>query len=177
MALPGNETSIFRKRPRVQLSPNFSASNPNLQLVFIGQTVKDSDSGTFVHQQGDTATIYRNPIQIALTYSLGCSQLSLDQRLQTEEQLLAFFFDHKAIAPVVPSSFREIPELYQRLNMKAELRPIASAGLTAIGSFQISFEYLALFHSGNPLREERRVENRVIHYNQPTKGAHDGRRI
>jgi hypothetical protein len=90
-------------------------------------------------------------------------------RLDLFDKLIAYFFDHPGLDPFLPSAFKQIPGLLDRLLQEKAVLSIQSLDSTpAMESssepVQFSLFYTALYHSGAILNREALVKQRVIEY-------------
>ena len=166
--------AIFRRSPQVLLTAP-GPTSADYHLVVLRREMLDEDGGSFTSSpSADHSLVFRNPTRLRVSYLLASPALSPTARLSAYDRLTTFFFDNRSLAPFVPSSLETHPALAEKLRaQKAELRMTEphSAAFTealwlakATQGFSFGFDYTALYHSGNPLREERRVRTRVIDF-------------
>jgi hypothetical protein len=165
--------SLFRKGPEVVFGKAPTGSDYDYHLVLVAQSVSELEKGTFnVAVPPDRFLVYRNPSRITISFALMANGLPSSQALRAHDKLYSYFFDNRAIDAFLPESLRGRVGLCDRLtSQKAELRmKVDPDGDKAWlyesvpELFLFQFDYLALFHSGNPLREEVRTKQRVIDY-------------
>jgi len=168
------EASLFRRSPKVLSTAPF-ANSTDFHLSLVGREDIESEKGSFNATVNDnTVVVFRSPVMMKFSFLLYASGLSLETRLRAHDLLTSFFFDHKSIEPIIPLTFKKYPPLYDRLaSTKAEIEIRPSFGQPdfvlpeyGLESFCYGFNYTALYHSGNPLREEQKVRSRVIDYSK-----------
>ncbi|MBI4403744.1 MAG: hypothetical protein HY537_06270 [Deltaproteobacteria bacterium] len=159
--------ALFRRHPRVVFGAESSALSNDLALSITSKTLMDGDKGTFTCLNGsDVYLIFRSPSPVKVSFLLSGVRLQAQQKLRLDNRLMSYFFDNKGIDPILPDNLKEFPALFERLNQqKAEIQirneTMASADTNL---FRFTFDYIALYHSGNPLRVEQKVKQRVIDY-------------
>jgi hypothetical protein len=165
--------ALFRRSPEVVFGGPSGVVSPDFHLNMIGRSINESDKGTFnVPLPPDRFVVYRVPARVTASFTLVGRGIPAITSLKAYDKLYSYFFDHRSLEPFVPEGYRRRSGLYERLlSQKAEIKvrpdvaPITSGEL-----FQFTFDYLALYHSGNPLREEVRTKQRVIEYsNDPNE--------
>lgn len=159
-------SSLFRKTPQVVLTQAAQGST-DLHLSLIKKTMSDTEKGTFTSPFGENGfMVFRNPVRLKATFSLVGTAITNASSLRAMDQLMGYFFDHRTLEPILPKSFSKYPKLFEKMaSQKAELRMTeADASQTQSQGFFFTFEYLALYHSGNPLREELKTKTRIIDF-------------
>ena len=163
-----DQGSIFRRGPQVVVGNALTPSGLDFYLGMNQRRIHEQDKGTFsCPVASEKFLVFRNPVKVCVGFSLRANNFHAEHRMRAYDKLVSFFFDQKSIEPFLPLAYQEYPGLYGRLaSAKAELR-INDAPITdgsGLDSFQFNFDYLALYHSGNPLREEQKTKQRVIEY-------------
>ncbi len=155
---------FFRKTPQVVLG---YSNGDDYALTLGGNVQIEQDKGTFTAFMGeDRFMVFRNPGKITLPFSLAGQGT---QSLKAYDRLMSYFFDHRSIDPFVPERFKMYPPLYERLaGYKAELKLREQDSLSA-DYLSFGFDYSALYHSGNCLREETKTKQRVINLNDSSE--------
>ena len=167
--------SLFRKANEVELASGSSMGSANFQLHLLKKSEPEDSKGTFSINSGsasasDRVVVFRNPTRIAVTFALVAQNLPAEKQLRAMDKLSTFFFDNRSVEPFVPPGYGQYPQLMDKLKAsKAEFKlsiesPFSSTQTEAVKTFCFAFDYLALYHSGNPLREERIAKQRVIEY-------------
>ncbi len=155
---------LFRRHPQVTLgNPDGVASN-DFYLSFKATTTTDNDKGSFSCKTSeDRFLVFRTPSRLTLNFSLNAKGLTPALQVKSYDRLVGYFFDHRAIDPFVPESLKKFAAIYDKLMAsKAELRVNEVGADSPTDVFLFSFSYLALYHSGNPLREEVKARTRVV---------------
>lgn len=168
--------SFFRKHAAVTFGNGGPASAYVLSLVRAVETAEDR--GTFTAKlpgDNDRFVVYRSPTRMTASFLLEGKSLPASERLDALDKLTQYFFDNRTIDPILPENFAVSTSLRERmLSAKAELRQVdvqpfvSSQGqslATMSDRFVFAFDYCALFHSGNVLREETKTKQRVIDLN------------
>ena len=152
---------LLRPSPQVQLSAP-SSNSGNYHLSMTGRQLFEEDKGSFTSgSPAEGILVFRNPVRTRVSFSLVGGGLTRYQSVTAYDRLTTYFFDHRTVPPFLPASLNRYPALLDRMKgHKAELRIVEPAPTTA--GFSFSFEYTALYHSGNPLREEQAVTQRVL---------------
>jgi len=160
---------LFRRHPQVLLGSSEATATNDYILNFTVNTTSDNDKGSFSCKiSQDRFLVFRSPSRLTLNFTLVAKDLPGSQLVRSYDKLVGYFFDHRAIDPFVPEALKKFGPLYEKLmSGKAELRvnevgQIPSANHSETENFHFSFSYLALYHSGNPLREESKAKTRVI---------------
>lgn len=168
--LAGESYSLFRRSPQVVTGVAFSPTSPDYHLYFRGHEFVSREAGSFRCDDGQgAALVLRLPSQVKVHYSLLVSQSAVAARLDAWDRLMAHFFDHPSMDPVVPESLKAIPGLYDRMASERATLSMSvdvSSPNRALGQdpLQISLQYSALYHSGVVLSREALVKQRVIEY-------------
>lgn len=161
---------LKRSSPQVAFSSSEGDRSKEYRLSFCGYRMLTEDNGTFSSESHDGAFIvYRNPVRISARFKLLSPEGGGQDSLKTYDKISTYFFDHKTMEQIVPPSYRKSEALYLKMAAtRAELKflGIEDRGNVASERLEFQFEYIGLFHSGSPLREERRVQQRVLEFNK-----------
>lgn len=154
---------LFRRHPQVILGAPDGLSGSDFYLQYTATTAMEGDKGSFSYMTSqDRFLVFRSPSRMTLNFTLSARGLTPAAQSRAYDRLLSFFFDHRGIDPYVPNYFRSFPPLNEKLlSGKAELR-VSEMGIPTGDHFFFSFSYVALYHSGNPLREEVKAKTRVV---------------
>ncbi len=160
---------LIRSNPQVVLTAPFPTSQ-DFHLCLLGRQLLDEDKGSFSSAStSDGILVFRNPVRVKLSFALIGTGVSRTQSLKANDRLTSYFFDTRAIEPFLPQDFQRYPALFERMRAtKVELRmrdQLTDSISSNLSSFVFGFDYAALYHSGNPLREEQRVKTRIIDFN------------
>lgn len=169
---------LFRRSRQVVFGPLTSANRQDYSLRIVSQSGMDTSSGTFnTKTSDDRFLVFRSPVKLTVGFSLLADGMGGAANMKAYDKLYSYFFDHKTIEPYLPESVRTQGALYEKLSsFKAELkvRPAAEdaskSGLDA-DVFRFDFDYTALYHSGNPLREEFKAKTRVFDFTNEERNA------
>jgi len=136
-----------------------------LDLKMTSQEIVDEKATFTVETSSDRFLVFRAPAKITIGFVLTSRDMPTDAGLKNLDRLTAYFFDHKSIAPILPIAFQRHLPLYERMsNQRAEIKPTRVPPEYVREGFSFAFDYTALYHSGNPLREEQRAKQRIIDY-------------
>ncbi len=165
---------LFRRAPQVVFGVPASTTSGDFHLYVVGKSGLDQEKGTFLSDNSkDKYLVFRNPTRLTVSFSLVGLNLPSSATLRAYDKLCAFFFDSKTFEPFLPESFQSVPTLFDRMKAhKAEIRMReVSFDPKSLPreEFQFHFDYQALYHSGNPLREEYKTKQRVIDINDSTE--------
>lgn len=166
--LKENGLSLFRRSTQVELaSPQ--GNGAIFQLHLVGKSECEDSKGTFsINIPNDRVMVFRNPTKVSVSFILTGTGVSVDQRMRAWDKLSTYFFDNKTVEPFLPTGFQRFPALWEKMRaQKAEFRPTAespSPNALPLEETLFAFDYVALYHSGNPLREEKVAKQRVIEY-------------
>jgi len=129
------------------------------------KSLSDGEKGSFTCASEDEGfLVFRNPVKIKTSFALVGPGVSVPQALRAQDRLMSYFFDHRTIDPYMLEHFLKYPKLHEKLSaQKAELR-MTDVVEKDFGGFYFGFDYTALYHSGNPLREEQRAKMRVLDF-------------
>jgi len=165
---------LFRRSPQVVFGVPVTPVSGDFHLYIVGKSGLDHEKGTFLSEaDNDKFLVFRNPTRLTVSFRLVGLNLPSSATLRAYDKLCAFFFDSKTIDPFLPDSLHKAPALFERLRAcKAEIR-MRELSLDSPAmpreEFQFHFDYLALYHSGNALREEHKTKQRVIDLNDSTE--------
>lgn len=171
--LSEGSSAFFRRTPQVIVGNSLSPVGLDFYLGMTKRQVQEQDKGTFsCPVPPDRFLVFRNPVRMTVGFTLRANNFHSEHRLRSYDRLVSYFFDHKSTEPFLPDSFRAYPGLYDRLSSsKAELR-ITDSQFSETNTndlFVFNFDYVALYHSGNALREEQKAKHRVIDFNESTE--------
>lgn len=159
---------LFRRNPQVVIGHSEMLGNGDFHLDYSLRTGSENDKGSFNYKTAqDRFIVFRTPSRMTVSFLLSAKGLNAQLQSRSYDRLMTYFFDHRAIDPFVPEAFKKFPPLYERLLAgKAELK-VNEVGLSSRSNngsdqFLFSFDYVALYHSGNPLREELTAKSRVV---------------
>ncbi len=158
---------FLRSTPQVVLTTP-SDKSPDLHLCVIERALVEDDKGSFnCALPPDRYLVFRNPVEMRVSFQLVGMGLNRMQSLGAYDRLTSFFFDNRSIEPFLPTSYAKYSSLFEKLkSRKAELKFRGQEkNFDPRQNFSFGFDYLALYHSGNPMREEQRVKTRVIEMN------------
>lgn len=155
---------LFRRSPQVVLGNQEGIASNDFSLTFSASTANDNDKGSFSCKTSeDRFLVFRTPSRLTLNFSLNAKGLTPVLAIKSYDKLVGYFFDHRAIDPFVPEALKRFAPIYDKLMAsKAELRVNEVGAANPSDLFNFSFSYLALYHSGNPLREEVKARTRVV---------------
>jgi len=165
---------LFRRQSQVVVGGADTASGNDFTLTYTAKAGSEADKGSFSYKTSqDRFLVFRSPSRLTVGFTLVGRALPAAQQAKAYDKLMTYFFDHRAIDPFVPEEFKKFPPLHEKLLAgKAELKVndmgIANkAGFASPSGdpFYFSFDYIALYHSGNPLREEVTAKSRVVEMN------------
>lgn len=163
----GSWLSFAKRRTEVLLcAPGADgySGKADLRLHFLGYEVLSEADGTFMASSlNDELLVFRMPSKISVSYLLNFSALELSESLRIFDRLGATFFNRKAMEAFVPQAFKAVPELYARMDTGRAEIALKKAGTAIEGGYEMRFEYKGLYHSGDPIRTEKRVKQRVVH--------------
>lgn len=174
---------LFRRGRTVIAGQTNESNNSNYTLQLLEPRWNELEKGTFtIRKSEDVFLVYRNPSKVTVRYALLASDLQTNEVLNAYDKIHSYFFDHRTLEPIIPTHLRNNPFLNERLtSLKAEIRPIASQELSFKGNefsslFQFSFDYTALYHSGNALREETKTKSRIFEFGseEPSSSKNQG---
>ncbi|MCB9255387.1 MAG: hypothetical protein H6617_11955 [Bdellovibrionaceae bacterium] len=162
----------FKRSPQVRLGMPEGSSSEDFHLLLTTKHHLESEKGTFSSPLGgDSFLVFRNPIRLRTSFVLFGKGLPVQTKLNAFDKLNSYFFDNHGIDPILPDSYKEYPALYKKLSAgRAEIRVNEKvSGQQSItqndqlsDTFQFRFDYIALYHSGNPLREDKKVKQRIV---------------
>lgn len=161
---------LLRRSSQVQLTAPYQNSN-DFHLCLVGKEIMEDDKGSFTASQPpDRVFVFRNPVRMRVSFTLVSWGLARNHALKAHDRLTSYFFDNRSVEAFLPESFKKFPALLERMQSKrAELnvREVATnlGSVSSSGNFEFGFDYTALYHSGNMLREESRVKSRVLEFN------------
>ncbi len=167
-----DSASLFRRSPQVVFGSPLSAASQDFHLYIVGKSGLDQEKGTFLCESAqDKFVVFRNPSRMTISFSLVGTAVPSAIALRAYDKLCAFFFDSRTIDPFLPEGFKAFPALFDRMRAhKADIRIQSREPNTTRGEeFRFDFDYMALYHSGNPLREEHKTKQRVIDINDGTE--------
>lgn len=155
---------LFRRHPQVLLGNTDGVPANDFYLSFVASTTTDNDKGSFSAKTSeDRFLVFRSPSRLTLNFSLTAKGLPAAMQVKSYDKLVGYFFDHRAIDPFVPDVLKRFAPIYDKLMAgKAELRVNEVGAAAGSDLFNFGFSYLALYHSGNPLREEVKARTRVV---------------
>lgn len=155
---------LFRRNPQVVLGNADGIASNDFSLTFTATTTAENDKGSFSCKTSeDRFLVFRSPSRLTLNFMLSAKGLPPAMQVKSYDKLVGYFFDHRAIDPFVPESLKRFAPIYDKLMAgKAELKANEIGTTSASDLFQFGFSYLALYHSGNPLREEVKARTRVV---------------
>lgn len=161
--------NLFRREPQVVLSQGMR-SHHDFELRFITRDIGDAENGSFSVHGSDRVLTFRNPQRITLHYGLCAPEMDTQALFRVCDRLYSHFFDCKTVEAFLPASLEKYPALFEKLKAaRAELKVKPRSAVPSPNTFLFEFEYSALYHSGNPLREELKVTSRVIEYQNHSK--------
>jgi hypothetical protein len=162
---PGNSiTGWFKKNESLITDMPNSENAHRVCLWPVDMKTVKEESGTFNETLPDgTLAVYRYPVKISVEVKLYAPKSNLNNRLNLIEKINAYFFDNKSIVAIVPPDFKKKSEtIYKKLAQhKAELS-LKSQQEHENGGLVFTFEYRGLYHTGTPLRSEKRVMERHL---------------
>ncbi len=129
---------------------------------------------------------FREPVLMTTTFGLYAQGLSSESQLAALDHLTSYFFDNRSMQPILPDNYGRFAPLQKRLSLrKADLSlvqenlPRSASTRDLGGVLDFRFQYSALYHSGNPLRETPKVQQRVISYgdHKPDESENEKRSV
>jgi hypothetical protein len=152
-------SSLFRRGPQVIYG---SQSGSDYALSLRGSIDITQEKDTFISPVSDDRfLVFRIPGKIRMPFVLTGPG---NHSFSAYDKLLSYFFDHRSLDPFVPERLKRYPPLYERIfSHKAEIRMKQGDA----SSLSFGFEYSALYHSGNFLREEAKTKQRVVEFKDP----------
>jgi hypothetical protein len=166
--------SFTKKVPVLVLSgPGQEVSRADLQLQFLGFEVLGESDGTFSTSDDEySVLVYKMPTRVLVHYLLSFSEMDYKEGLRIFDGLSASFFNKKTIEAFVPENFKKTPQLYFKMNSVPGELSLVKAGTSSNGkNYQMNFSYKGLYHSGDPIRSEKRVRTRTIDINKTERGV------
>jgi len=159
---------FFKKSSKVFADQPSSGSSEFFVWIY---DINSSDERvtTFNSEDADgNIVVYRQPAVTTFSLCLSCPKISLQEKLVVLEKINAYFFDNKLIKPFIPEELKKIaPAIYQKLEssdaqitLSKEKSDPLEEGVT------IKFEYKALYHTGSPIRVDKKVQTRKLDVSQ-----------
>ncbi len=144
----------------------------DLELQFTGFEVLADTDGTFnAESSPEEVFVFKMPSRICASFLLRIPARDLREGLRNFDRLTSSFFNKKSVENYVPEEFREIPALYSLMNAsRAEISLKKAAASPTGGGYEMQLEYKGLFHSGDPIRTEKRVRQRILQVNKTKEG-------
>lgn len=164
---------LLRQPPQVVLTAPYPGST-DFHLCMVGRELLEDDKGSFrCSVLPDGFLVFRSPVRMRTSFSLVGTSVNHGWALKAYDRLTTYFFDNRSVGPFLPESFAKYPDLYDRMKgHRGEIRVRQQTAETVSNNgFSFGFDYIALYHSGNPLREEQRTKTRIIEMN--SNDAHE----
>lgn len=156
--------SLGKKDAEISLCVPGQVQKPGVGLQLIGYEISSEHEGTFTAlSSGEELMLFRSPSRITVSFSLKISGLEIKDSFRYIDRLSSEFFNKRSIEAFVPEGFRAVPELFTRMSSSRAEIGMKKAGMSADkNGYEVLFDYKGLYHSGDPIRSERRVKQRVI---------------
>ena len=171
---PSITGKLFKKTQKVLLSGQTGNNNDYFLKLIDSNLIEEHPLGKeedifYKDVDGTTVDVYRSPMLMNFTFELVSKGLECEQLLMTQDGVMNFFFDNPEIAPIFPESFKKNRELTERMyKIPGKLTMLSKDKFTNRTQsqwdhiFTCFFSYTGPFHSGNAMRQDKYVTQRLV---------------